>query len=366
MPMEFSYSPNLQSEDVFKFMFDNSQNQLIGPLPRESGFSSGASMKSGSFSTKFGFQRKEYYHVLDNGNVAGNLDFIVPLERPILIDIFSHLLIRDNIQASVSQKMIDIFNGYPSGVDPYEYAFQHMSQIGVTSDMFIVESSFAIQKNGALIEYPEKRDAVLSLYTQPQVDTILHVFGDTSLNDYFTRRRYSTVFIRSENIYSLLPSPSDPHIIESTNPSDIDEVIREEATRQDCNSSDRVLEQIATILSYPEFKQEWNWVVVKIGCVKTHLYLPKTYKRMTKEIMYAYSSHPSNINQIILDIVKGCVIKAAISAAVIGVILANFGAALAAFKALFIECIKFQTQEEIKCLLPGLIITKQPGPWSIV
>ena len=54
--------------------------------------------------------------------------------------------------------------------------------------------------------------------------------------------------------------------------------------------------------------------------------------------------------------VMDCAIASGIAAGVVGVALANFAAAIAAFKAVFTACITDKVGELISCLDPGLAI----------
>ncbi len=371
MTIQIDYSPELQTTNVLNFILDTGQTIFKDPLPFDHGYSFESNLISGTENFPLYAQYREYYNVVQQRSIVGNFIVLIPVKQDVKFTLLSNLLIKDTVSQALKDKIVTSFHLYNpnSGIDPYDFAFQEMSVQGVTSDMFQIISSFELNKIGARQEHTEQRDALLSTYNGTNRDIFLTIFGDLYLADYFKRRGYQAILVKREALDHIEnPSHDTIHEAESGSTSIIGNVVKDEARSIDCtiNEITRVEIEIATVLVWPEFKQEWSWKMKKIGCVKTKLYLPTTFKRIGKKHLYAYVGKPDGLDQLIIQQIKDCASKSAILAAVIGVVLVDLPAALVAFKALFIECIKYNAGQDIKCLIPGLFFLTETGNWTQV
>ena len=370
MAIQIDYSPELQTANVLNFILDTDQTIFKDPLPSDQGYSFKSNLISGTEHLPLYAQYREYYNVVQQRSIVGNFIVLIPVKQDVKFTLISNLLIKDTVPQDLKDKIVTSFHLYDpnSGIDPYNFAFQEMSRQGITSDMFQIVSSFELNKIGVRQEHTEQRDALLSTYNGgTNRDIFLTIFGDLYLADYFKRRGYQAVLVKREALDHIENPSHDPiHEAEGDNTSIIGNVVKDEAQSIDCtiNEITRVEIEIATVLIWPEFKQEWSWKMKKIGCVKTKFYLPTTFKRIGKKHLYAYVGKPDGLDQLIIQQIKDCASKSAILAAVIGVVLVDLPAALVAFKALFIECIRYNAGQNIKCLIPGLFFLTETSEWK--
>lgn len=136
-----------------------------------------------------------------------------------------------------------------------------------------------------------------------------------------------------------------------------------EAVGVKCGNMLRRDYKLATVSSWPEFKVEIVSKNIRIGCSTITIWYPKVYTRTTRLVAYCYISVPEKIWHTLGAIIEACAVRAALEAAVVGVILGNPAAAAASFEALFKRCI---AEEAYNCLAPGLYINKERSNWDPV
>jgi hypothetical protein len=136
----------------------------------------------------------------------------------------------------------------------------------------------------------------------------------------------------------------------------------------DCNISafDRIEERIASTGDYPngETKLEMREFTLIDDCGITITWSTKwpQFKKV-RTALYVYVGKTNNLTQIIKNQIKDCAVKGAVAGIVIGIVFENLEAALASFKAVFTECIKYMAKEDAKCLIPNLALLTEEVGW---
>lgn len=118
--------------------------------------------------------------------------------------------------------------------------------------------------------------------------------------------------------------------------------------------------KILSLLDWPEFKIEWKYKWIEIGCSKIRILFPYVRTRTASLNLYIQYVYSVNVAQSILPRIDDCALVAVFQGAVIGVALGNFPAALVVFKTSFTDCIKDYI---LSCLYPNLLILKHSTDW---
>jgi len=200
------------------------------------------------------------------------------------------------------------------------------------------------------------------------VQSRFYVAGETiSVSDYFRKKKYRVVKMKPENLEMLeKPAIDSIHEVEGNDPAAlVDAIVQTDAKPLDCNAKiivDQV--KIIDIMAWPEFKTEFVFRKVKIGCVEVPLpWFHETKVRYTIKTLYAAIGRPDNIDQLVKDQLIDCAKYSAGAAVVVGIWLENFPSALIAFKALFGKCVVSTVEGDLICLIPDLVILSESTPW---
>jgi hypothetical protein len=239
--------------------------------------------------------------------------------------------------------------------------------------MFVVIASFELTKDVSVVtEYTCERDALLDYYKAGGNSTLHVISNDTSIGQYLQKEGVTAT--RTARIpIGRVPKKSydDPHqmvVTDANDPSPIDEIVKKEGEifGGECGIDYVSKERIATVLEYPEFAIFWEDIALTIGCIRVVLTVPRLYSRKSSYVLYAYVGHSSKLGQYVINSIIDCAKNAAIAAAVIGVVLANFAAGVAAFQPIFERCITYKFTKYLACLVPGLAILYQQTDWARV
>jgi hypothetical protein len=382
MNIEIDYSIDFKSKEVFEFIFDTTQNIYRSPFPVVENYTASGTILAGkirqteeviddAIQTKplklFG-QVKEHYSVFSGRTLISNFEVLIPVEQAIELSIICHLFIKTGTSPEDIVKIKQAYNSYDvnSGIDPIEYAKQKATELEISEDIFNVKNSFEFMRIGELTEHRGEVDRKLAIVNNNEIH--LSGFGEGEDKKYFQRLRYRAVPDKREILYNFEePIKDELHEGEGSDTSQITDTIKVEVLKEiDCeiDPTNRIEEKIATVFAYPEFKLDWEVKWIKIGCIKTKLYLPVAYKRLTKKVLYAYIGLPDDIVDRAKDQIRNCAIDSALAAAVIGIIFENLAAALYSYKALFVECLKRKAYGLVDCLFPGLFILTEKTRWS--
>lgn len=128
-----------------------------------------------------------------------------------------------------------------------------------------------------------------------------------------------------------------------------------------CGELKRKEYQFMTFPTWPEVKVEFKAIILEINCVRVTLYVPIIRIRTSELEFYVYFSIFKDAKKSVLMIAENCAKKAAIEAAVVGLILLNPGVALAQFESSFKSCV---INDIMSCIDAGIYTIKIVGEWS--
>jgi hypothetical protein len=243
----------------------------------------------------------------------------------------------------------------------------------ITADMFVVRASFSLHKSAAAKDHSDQRDKILAMYKGTGGGTF-YLSNQESLSKFLLSEQITVIKVRDEAV-GRVPEPTrdtvheryvkdvnDPHETGSV----LDDIAKKASPNvEGCEFGPRETKRIAALLAWPEFKIDWVDVRIQIGCIWVIFSIPVLRIRMSTLVLYAYVVHVQNVDQLVLDMITGCIVKAAIVGAVIGVVFADFPAALAAFEAVFEDCIYFSLGQAAVCMAPGLALLTESSSWSL-
>ncbi|HRH14197.1 MAG TPA: hypothetical protein PK225_07580 [Azonexus sp.] len=388
MTLLMSYRPDMNSPELIAFAQDPA---YPGPWKAPIGVRQGYSLSTtahkqvGSVS-EFApgkpiciyWARQEWYVVTEGHNpaqVVGNFDVVVPWHQVVSATVSAFLLIKDSCTGAQRTIIESAFSAYkyPADGDPDSYiAAKLATEPTITRDLFLVDFTHSVEKQGSAVEHPEQRDAILAVYRDQGNGSIKPGPNDKEVRlgdgGYFKQREINARLFRVDSLNSVPAKQQDSrHQIDNpTKPiSDIiTDIAEAEGNVLDCNRDfDKNEWKILTLFSYPEFKVDWRNFSFEIGCgVWIVVTLPVLQTRTSELNLWAYTRSPKNLGQLVGKVVEACAWRGALSGAVVGVVLGNFIAALQAFRAVFTECLKEKLGQFIQCLIPGLALINQIKP----
>jgi hypothetical protein len=167
-----------------------------------------------------------------------------------------------------------------------------------------------------------------------------------------------------------MPTPiPDPHEIDVVDPTQLpnqllDDLIHKVSQGTGCVITETIPARIMTLLFWPEFKIEWHNVTIDIGCgITIVIPLPVLLARVGKLVLWAYLGHVENLQPMVLEQLRVCLVNAAVSGGVTGIVTANPGAATAAFEDVFETQLSSYVLQDIKCLIPRLALLHEATQW---
>lgn len=388
MGIQQDYAPNLSTTEVFQFL-KSTANVYTAPVIPKAGYSvSGVAKKPvGSLdSTPAGSPIKTYwaqrhwYEVVEGtnpGQVVGHFDAIVPIEERVRLSIDAVLLVADTASATNKTKIESSFLSYqwPRDGDPLDYVEHALkAEPTITRSMFAVVLTHTIEKI-ARVEHRDQIDRILSTYADRAPGQVWTGPGTSPIRigdgGYFSTRTLRPRRTRIEDLEDVQPAVRDPiHQVEQKAPQTIsgiiDAIVGSEGAAIDCSLDFNKQEwPIMELFEYPEFRLLWRDFSFEIGCgVRVVLTLPVLQIQISKLMLWAYARSPKSVGNIIERVITACAFNAALTGAVVGVVLGNFVAALEAFRGVFTECIKSKLGDFISCLIPGLaLISEVKSSW---
>jgi len=372
--IQLDYGIILDKLEIYDFALDPPKTDFSSPLPTEAGFSIVNPGKLvGTHDVTIFAARREYYAVRQRTNVVGNFKVVVIVEQPVIAAVTSFLLIRDNVSAGAKTKIVTGFLNYDPATnpDPIKYVTANTGA-DVTSDMFVVRTSFMLHKSGAAKVHDEELEKILALYSGAG-ESSLFVGHQDNLGHYFLEAGI-TVNKTGEERVGRVPEPEHDlvHTRQVKNVKDNQETdaavsdIAKLATPavEGCRFAARENMRIAAVAAWPEFKIDWVDVNVRIGCINVVFSVPVLRVRISSLVLCAYVVHVDNLEKVVIDTIKGCIVKAALLGAVVGVVFANFPTALAAFEAVFEDCVYFNLGAAAVCMAPGLALLIESSAWT--
>jgi hypothetical protein len=372
---------NLGSPEVFSFARDQSRTKFDAVLPVHLNYSpSGAAKKtageivetSPKMPLKINWAVQEFYGLYEGRHAVGAFDVIVSYGQPVTLQIYSFLQLRNATSADSKKKIDDAFIEFqfPRDGDPNDYVRARLAaDPSIAADDFLIETTWSLIKTDPLIIQEDQKKAILAIYDGNGNGNIFpgpHTPGASlgGEDGYFKQKNIRALKLREVVLDSIPAKVPDPlHEVESVDPDDaMHKAAVKEGNAIECGGKDFEEKhwKIANLVNYPEFRTGWHDVRIKVGCTIIVLTLPVTETRHSELSLWAYARYPNNVGKYVETVVEDCVWFAALSAAVIGVALASFNAALIAFRGIFVECIKNKLNQTLDCMMPGLLLLSEP------
>ena len=239
-------------------------------------------------------------------------------------------------------------------------------------DDFILETKIVAKAMDSQRQFDtSQRDALFKLFEQPGGSRIpvIHENEERGLGGWAESRSIGWKLGRrgpvtndqeptnTASVYHV-PEGDDP---ESYDPTTIISDIVDEYKEPDCDGMKTYKEKLLVIGQWPEFKIKWKIRTIKIGCCKVKTKIPQAYKRIGKLVFYGYYRVPQNLGLAILKIAESCLIKTALTSAIIGILTSNLAAAIRVFVPLYKQCL---IEEAKECIYPGLMLIQESGKWK--
>lgn len=395
MSVPLSYTPDLDRPEVYNFLQDNGNpGPWDAPISTKAGYSISSQPKKpvGSFDQitpvvplQLFWAVQEWYEVIEGkspGQVVGGFDIIVPWAQFVKIHISAVLQIKVGIPAPFVQQIELAFSDYqyPRDGDPNDYVVSKLGKnLSISRKMFSLDYTYTLERVGKAVPHEQQKKALLDVYKDRGNGSVVPGPGLAPVglneNGYFEKREIQARLIDSKAIGKIPTKARDPiHEVDNPNvaPSKvIDAIVEREGNALDCGKDfDKTEWKILTLLEYPEFKVEWRNHSFEIGCgVWIVISLPALQIRTSQLNLWAYTRSPKNLGAFVGHVIETCAWHAALSGAVVGVVLGNFIAALQAFRAVFTECLKDKLGQFIQCMIPGLALiteVKAGNDWQDV
>ncbi len=325
---------------------------------------------------------KEQYIVYQQAIEINKLEFVIPIKHTLNIQIDCNLFIKNWVKDSDKILIVEAFNNYSATDGNIEDYIKSKLNDGLNEDMFSLFHSFSLFKLNQ-VRITTQRDNIIDatrnkLILNGNMDIISN---ETSLEGYYTK---NDIEIRLKNpIEKIKGIPQDK--IKNDHEIDIpkDTPIEEHKTyiekllesdiknmgNIDCNINaiDRTEERIASTGSYPSGNFRYENIreftlIDDCGITITCRTKWPEYQ-LVRKALYVYVGKTNNLTQIVKNQIKDCAVKGAVAGIVIGIVFENLEAALASFKAVFTECIKYMAKEDAKCLIPNLALLTEEVGW---
>ena len=364
---------DLSSKDVREFLFDLDRAEYDTPPLDVPGFKLQGTRKNTDFKSRdIEIAVAEQWQVEQRGNAVGLCEVNVTLIQPIHISTKFYLLSIIDVLDTHLQIVLDLFNKYnpaTDGDDIKDWVRKSLPK-DINETQFRVETTPSIIKPvGPHDGNIEQRLVLLSLYNRKgrKVDTAIHIVPDMPFDQWAVE---SEVSIRPIGKHLLDPNykPEIKREIQEVKPGTSDasldgilDAITAEIIPGDCGTMTREDIKLLSLAAWPEFKIEWHLEEIEIGCATIVINVPILKTRISNLNFYVYFALPADLGRTVMAIGKTCAIRSALGGAVIGVIIGNPAAALAAFNALFKMCIE---REAKRCINPGILILKEAGNWA--
>jgi hypothetical protein len=382
-PIQMDLSINFDRDDVYKWLsnakigdvgefgptLSEAEKPIYTPLSTKDAGTTAGQVPNLSLYTATRLHYK--VRARKSKKVIGEVTALDIYEHPVLVTAKSVLLVTEDVRKNpaLADKIKQAFDAYDpsSNPDPFKYALDKMGN-DVTADMFLVRTAFAIKrKENPKINHTQ-RDQLLAFY-KGKVNVKFFDLKYTNLPSYLEDNPLELIG-PTEEYLGRVPSPqTDPthqrEFLKPVTQGQEDQAVQDimdgaKSAMTGCEANVKDFVRIAAVFGWPEFKIEMVDVKIQIGCIWVIFSLPVLRVRFSDLVLFAWILHEANLSKRILQLVEGCVVRSAISATVIGVVLNNFYAALAAYEALFDECVA----EQVSCLMPGLALIVESSSWS--
>jgi hypothetical protein len=323
------------------------------------------------------FLLRELYRLTLKTAPVGTLAVEVFLEQTLSFWVEYVLFLKDGLAPEKVERARRLVDEYDSRIAP-ELSTWIAEQI---KDGWLKEDEMALLANIHIekVDAPREvnvtqRDALFRLYglKNPPIRTRIDVLPETNFPRWAAERNARLELIGTEAIRRNQPQVGR-EIAEmkvgnppgSTAQAEVGKLL-DDITRKilpvECHGDFRREElRLLSVFEWPEFKLEWRTITIKMRCVKIQVKVPWLRVRIAHLIVFIYYHVPKRYDEAIITIVKNCAIRSALAGAVIGVVVGNPAAAVAAFQSFFVDCLR---EDAFACVNPGLFLAKEVEPWQ--
>jgi hypothetical protein len=315
------------------------------------------------------------------GQLVGTPKVLIPKSCQVTIQVFAILFIKSDTAVTpvIKTKIETAFNNfqYPRDGDPLTFiqnAVVHDPTI--KTDYFFVANTFSISKVSGTLESKNDLDAAATQLYAGQTPAMIWTGPNSreplqGQNGFFATRHMRLVCGEKVDFLGRIPAPlSDPHKVElpqgQTEKQAVQQIARNDTPVQ-CSELTEKDWPILTLAVWPEFKVDWRDFTFYIGCgIRIVLTLPVLQIQISGVDLWVYTRYPNSWTPV-LSTIQHCAFEAALSGAVIGVVLLDPIAGLGAFEAYFEGCITDHLTQTIECMVPGLgLVTSVKSRWHDV
>ena len=372
MSLELSVTPDLDSPEVCAFL-GSQQRFYLSPIDtthlESEGFKTTLQYKESPQKEKIQLVsgRILKYQAVYGSAVIGEPEVSVPVTHILLLGVRGELLVRENLSPEALQAISDAFNDFDFSVDLEQFVTEQQVLLGVTPSDFYLALTFTLEKVG------EDSD-LRGISHEAELNWLLSFnSGETEVTWGIPKpdmQLYRYTLISERLICPYEPMPTPDGVVEVNVITD--EQLNEQSVKQHvlghgqvsgCEIDDIANKRIATIYQWPEFRVIWVNRVIKIGCTRVILKLPKLEMRTVKKAAYGASAYESRFRDQVLDIIEDCLENSVVSSVVVGLLTWNLASAVAAFTGIFVRCIQLKSVEAIPCLIPEIVILTEDGDW---
>jgi hypothetical protein len=398
-PIQFDFAASLDKEEVYKFLDSNVMTTWDAPVDVKKGYSlSTVPKKLQDLMDKYPNdmpgplqgtpirlfwavqKRCKVFEGDGTGQLVGTSNIVIPKSWQVTIQFYAVLLIRNDAPAqAVRGKIETAFKNFrfPRDGDPLSFIQKAIANDAtIQTDYFSIVTTFSISKvPGTLDVRPEVEDAASAFYAGKTAGEIWtgpntkeRIGGD---NGFLAQRKIRRVCPEKEEFVGRVPSPKqDPHKVELSagqNPEDAIKSIANDDTPTVCGELKENDWPLLTLATWPEFKVDWRDFAFDIGCgIRIVLTLPVLQIQWSAVDLWIYTKYPPSWSNVLNQIVT-CAFNAALSGAVVGVVLLDVVAGLTAFVAAFENCIQEHLGQTIECMIPGIgLVTRVASKWQDV
>jgi hypothetical protein len=377
--IEFSVNLNDPALADFLAEIKNTTGEHVQSSPRPSNFKEVRRRKNeqdiGTINVPF--LVRELYQLKLNTVPQGTLAAEVFLEQSLNFWVEYVLFLKDDLPEEKVKKATNLVDEYDPRISPDLSAWitEQIKDGWLKEDEMALLADVHIQKSGPHRELNvTQREALFRLYglQSPRPKARIDVLRETSFTDWAQKRYARLELVGTEAIRRNQPQVGR-EVAEvkagtppgSTAQSEVGKLL-DDITRNilptECRGDFRREElRLLSVLESPEFKIEWYTIAIKVGCAVIKFDVPRLLTRLAHLVAFIYYHVPKSYDEAIITIVKNCAIRSALSGAVIGIVVGNPAAAVAAFQSFFVDCLR---QDAFACVNPGIFLVKEVGAWQ--
>jgi hypothetical protein len=380
MSLNSNISVSFSDAEAFSFL-SGTQRQLIDKSKTHPGFAY-IGKQANPFPDEIQtvpYMIREIYRVNQRGNPVGIVSAEIIVAEDISFSVQHEVFLKDSLDPALKLRITALIGTYTrQDVQDFKVWLATKIQGALSEEDYVVDSLLEMKK---VAPEPreintEQRDALFKLYGQnPTGDWRARIEPEQNFGDW-ARNRGTT-------LQKIDSSPLRPS--ESTGPDTSMTVKEFESTKEaptsakdklaavladiegrlrgDCGELKSESKKLVTLSKWPEFKIEWRAKTIRIGCVSITINLPIPRIRFSELTAYVRYQMPKSVEQTVWAIVQTCTIRSGLVSAVVGIILLNPAAALAAFQSSFTQCVQ---QEVVTCVNPGIVVIKVHEGWKDV